>query len=171
MVETHPHVSKSPAFRAILLAGLACGILDILSVVVFYGLRGANPIRILQSPAAGLLGRGAFDGGLATAALGQLCHFTISFAAAGVFYLASRRIAFLTRHALPSGVAYGGAVWLFMQLVVLPLTPAAPSSFPPQNFLPILAAHLLFVGPPIALVVARLAPLAPATYRPLSDPA
>lgn len=171
MFATRPNVSKSPALRTILLAGLACGVLDILSIVTFYGLRGASPVRILQSPAAGLLGRRAFDGGLATVLLGQLCHFTISLGAAAAFYLASRRIALLTRYALPSGVAYGGAVWLFMQLVVLPLTPAAPTSFPPQNFLPVLAAHLLFVGPPIALIVARLAPLRPDAGRPLSDPA
>ncbi|MCU1262873.1 MAG: hypothetical protein JWO80_5758, partial [Bryobacterales bacterium] len=54
----------------ILWGGLIAGILDITDALVFFGLRGAKPIRILQSIAAGLLGPKAFKGGVGTAALG-----------------------------------------------------------------------------------------------------
>jgi len=37
--------------------GLACGVLDITSALVGYGLRGVPPMRIFQSVAAGALGR------------------------------------------------------------------------------------------------------------------
>lgn len=52
-----------PWGRALLVGTLAVGVLDILDAIVFFALRGAQPIRILQSIAAGLLGRAAFAGG------------------------------------------------------------------------------------------------------------
>ncbi|HYC72096.1 MAG TPA: hypothetical protein VEB66_12860 [Opitutaceae bacterium] len=148
--------STGPA-RAILWAGLLCGLLDIGFVIAYYGTTaGAPPTRILQSVAAGLLGRqAATAGGVPTAALGLFLHFVISFGAAAVFYLASRRVRFLTRHALAAGVLYGAAVWLFMQLVVLPLSAVPPARFPPPAPWPVIIAHLTCVGPPIALAVRR----------------
>jgi uncharacterized membrane protein YagU involved in acid resistance len=146
--------------RAILWAGALCGILDIGFVIAYYGLTaGAAPPRILQSVAAGLLGRtAAVGGGWPTALLGLFLHFVISFGAAAVFYLASRRLRLLTRHALVAGVLYGAAVWLFMQLVVLPLSAVPPPTFPPAAPWPVIVAHLTCVGPPIALAVRRWGP-------------
>lgn len=41
--------SNAPgAARAIVTGGIAAGILDILFAFIFYGLRGASPVRILQ---------------------------------------------------------------------------------------------------------------------------
>jgi hypothetical protein len=54
--------------RAIAYGALAVGVLDILDALVFFGLRGVAPIVILQSIASGVLGRTAYEGGLATAA-------------------------------------------------------------------------------------------------------
>ena len=73
-LENHPN-----AVRAVLWAGLACGVLDITAALVVYGFFGAKPVRLLQGIASGLLGPKAFDGGLATALLGLLCHFVIAF--------------------------------------------------------------------------------------------
>jgi len=145
------------AVRAIFWAGLLCGVLDIGFVIIYY--HEAGPQRILQSVASGLLGRTAStSGGWPTALLGLFLHFVISYGAAGVYYTASRYLVFLTRQALLSGVLYGAAVWLFMQLVVLPLSAVPPKSFPPPAWLPVFLAHLTCVGPPIALTVARFAP-------------
>ena len=69
-----------PAGRALLYGTLAVGVLDLLDAFVFFGLRsGVQPIRILQSIAAGLLGRASFTGGWPTAALGLVLHFFIAF--------------------------------------------------------------------------------------------
>src|SRR2546425_922213 len=85
---------------AVLWAGLACGVLDITAALVVYGYLGAKPMRLLQGIASGLLGPKAFDGGLATALLGLLCHFVIAFGAATVYFVASRA----TRPLLPHAV-------------------------------------------------------------------
>ena len=43
--------------RASLAAGFVAGTLDIVAACLYYGARGASPMRILQAIASGLLGR------------------------------------------------------------------------------------------------------------------
>ena len=124
---------------------------------MFWGLRGASPVRILQSVASGLLGRDAFAGGAATAILGTLLHFFIATTAAAVYYAASRRLPLLTRRPVASGAAYGVAVYLFMQHVVLPLSAVTKRPFDPAVAAPMVLIHIACVGLPIALTVARAA--------------
>ena len=140
---------------AILVGGSLAGILDLTDALVFYGLRGVRPIRILQSIARGLLGAKAFEGGWGTAALGVGLHFVIALGAAAVYYAASRRLKFMRRRAVMSGLLYGVAVFLFMNGVVLPLSAAGKPAFSTITFLNGIAAHLFFVGLPISLAVRR----------------
>jgi hypothetical protein len=141
-------------FLAIFWGGLFCGILDITSAIVAWNIqRGVKPIRILQSVAAGALGRAAFDGGLRTALLGLAFHFLIAFAAAAVFYLASRYVSFLTQHPVISGFIYGELVYLFMNFVVIPLSATRRGPFTWATIVTGPGGHLFFVGLPIALAV------------------
>src|SRR5262249_5941661 len=94
---TTPAVRRSNAFPAIFWGGLACGTLDITQAVIAWGVTGVRPVRILQSVASGVLGRQSFQGGAKTAVLGLGLHFLIAFTAAAVFYIASRKIKFLTQ--------------------------------------------------------------------------
>jgi hypothetical protein len=66
--------------RALLVGALTVGVLDGLDALVFFGLRGLSPARLFQGIASGLLGRSAFEGGMATALLGVLLHLFIAFA-------------------------------------------------------------------------------------------
>lgn len=145
---------KSSAARTIAIAGLVAGVLDIGYVLVFYGLRGASGVKLLQGIAAAVLGRdAAAKGGLATAALGLAMHFAIALGCAAIFYALSRKRRFLIAQPWVFGSLYGVAVWLVMQLVVLPLTATPPKAFPPSQGWPVFIAHLLCVGLPIALIV------------------
>ena len=139
----------------ILLGGLIAGILDITDALVFFGLRGAKPIRILQSIAAGLLGPKAFKGGTATAALGLALHFLIALSAAAVYCAASRRLPFLRRRPLLWGLLYGALVYLFMNFVVLPLAGVPPGLTSTAVVVNGVAAVMLLVGVPIALIERR----------------
>src|SRR5213594_3096116 len=94
-------VAKNPrALPTILWAGLVSGTLDITAALIVYARFGAFSVRLLQGIASGLLGKDAFQGGLATAFLGLLCHFFIATSAAAVYYVASRRMAILVQHAV-----------------------------------------------------------------------
>jgi len=143
------------AVRAVLWAGFACGVLDITAAFVVYGFFGAKPVPLLQGIASGLLGPKAFDGGLATALLGLLCHFVIAFGAATVYFVASRAIRVLVDQAVVSGALYGVAVYFFMNRIVLPLSAAAKRPFSMKFMIIGVVIHIFCVGLPISLSVRR----------------
>jgi len=149
-------LEKNPdAMLSVLWAGLACGVLDITAALVVYGFFGAKPVRLLQGIASGLLGPKAFDGGLATALLGLLCHFVIAFGAAAVYFVASRTIPFLIQNAVVSGALYGIAVYFFMNRIVVPLSAAAKRPFSFKMMIIGVVIHIFCVGLPISLSVRR----------------
>jgi hypothetical protein len=139
--------------RAILSGTLVVGTLDALDAIAFFGLRsGVPPIRIFQSIASGVLGRASFNGGVRSAALGVFLHYVIAFGIVLVFFVASRRITFLTRHAVVSGILYGIAAYFVMNQVVIPLSAigaAAPAPWP--VFVNGILIHAFGVGLPAAL--------------------
>jgi hypothetical protein len=149
-------LEKSPAYRPILWGGLLAGTLDILAAFINSGLRGGTPLRVLQSIASGWLGADAYKLGLSAAALGLVSHFFIATVAAAVYYAASRKLNWLVRQAIPCGLAYGVAVYLFMQFVVLPLS-AVPFKFSHSlsGVITGLLIHMLCVGLPISGAVRR----------------
>ena len=109
---------------------------------------------MLQGITSGLLGRSSFDGGFATAGLGLGIHFFIALVAVLAFYIASRKISFLTRQPIPSGLLYGIVVYTFMYWVVIPLVfPMAHPSY--SRDVPAVIIHMVLIGLPIALIVSR----------------
>jgi uncharacterized membrane protein YagU involved in acid resistance len=141
--------------QAILWGGLIAGTLDAVDGVIAFGTQGLNPIQVLQYIASGALGQAAFRGGLATAALGAVFHFSIAWVVAAIFVLVSRLLQVLKTHAVPAGLLYGAAVYFFMNYVVLPLSAVAPGTFHLGLFLNGVIGHALFVGLPIALFARR----------------
>jgi len=147
-------MKDSGAFRAILTAGLIVGVLDISSALIIWWQRDVGWRRGLQGLTAGLLGAKSYDGGLVTAGVGLALHFFVAFVVVSVFYLASRKIEFLTLHPVVSGLLYGIAVYIVMYWFVL------PSAFPTfrhrlWNELLALAIHISLIGLPCALIVRR----------------
>ncbi|MFL6245921.1 MAG: hypothetical protein ACJ74H_07855 [Thermoanaerobaculia bacterium] len=139
--------------KRILLATLVVGALDITEVIVFYGLKGIAPTRILQSVATGLLGRSAFEGGIPTALLGLALHYFIAFVVVCVYFFASHKIAVLGEYPVVMGAVYGLLVYVVMNFVVLPLSAAGPPRFTVPAVLNQLFAHVFCIGIPTALIV------------------
>ena len=135
----------------ILFATLVVGALDILEVIVFYGLKGVAPTRILQSVAKGLLGTAAFEGGISTALLGLALHYFIAFVVVLIYFIASSRIAALRDYPIVFGALYGIGVYLVMNFIVVPLSAAGPPRFTFVGVANGLFAHLFCVGIPTAL--------------------
>src|SRR6266566_6886120 len=150
-------IPRSNAVPAILRAGLLAGLLDITAAIVVYA-HVTRTVPMLQGIASGILGHDAFSGGLLTAGLGLLCHFSIATSAAAVYYVASRRLPFLLEHAVVSGAAYGVAVYFFMQVIVIPLSAIGARPLALHDVLVGVAIHIPCVGLPIALALRRYAP-------------
>ena len=145
-------MKKFEALRAITTAGVIVGVLDISSAFVIWWQRGVGLQRGLQGIAAGLLGPQSYEGGMATAGLGLAFHFFVAFVVVSIFCLASRKIPFLTKQPLISGVFYGIGVYIVMYWLVL------PTAFPMfrhrlSNELLAVAIHICLIGLPTALIV------------------
>jgi hypothetical protein len=141
--------------------GLLVGVLDLSAAMLFGVFTGATPVRVAQSIASGLLGRAAYGGGWATAAIGVVLHFGIALCVASAYVVASRRLPGLRARPVVAGAIYGLGVFLFMYRVVLPLAglQAWPARW--QGFARAIGAHLMAVGWPIAFWTARQDRVAP----------
>ncbi len=140
--------------RAIAITGLIVGTMDITSAIVITLARGGTIMQLMQFIASGLLGKQAFQGGLPIAALGLALHFAIAFGLVMVFYFASRNLAFLRQHPVPSGIIYGLVVFAVMNLIVLPLSAAAPRHSRSGDVIQ-LAVHMFVIGLPTSLLLPR----------------
>ena len=148
---------RARAWEAIFVGGLVAGVLDITDAIVVTLLLGGKPLRMLQGIASGLLGPRAFEGGIATSALGLGLHFFIALSAATVFVAATRFWPALLRRPLWSGIAFGLCVWAFMRFVVIPLSLVRMGHPGPLLVLNQLFIHAFGVGVPIAWFAARSA--------------
>jgi len=149
------------AFETILYGGLVVGIFDLVFAFTFYGLiLGVPPLRIFQSVAAGVLGRpAAIEGGVRSFLLGILLHFVVASCIATVYYLASRVLPVLIRHAVVSGLIYGMIAYLGMKYIVVPLSAIGQRGRLPRLpiFLTEIIGHAFLVGLPLALLARRSA--------------
>ncbi len=143
-------VQGPTAVLAIFVGGPIAGALDLTSAFILYG------PGVPRGIAAGLLGRTAFQGGVGTYVLGILLHFLIACSAAAIYYAASRKLEFMIEHAVVCGLFYGIAVFLVMNLIVLPLS-ALHAKGPYQLVALVrgLLIHMILIGLPIALSVRR----------------
>ena len=145
---------KVRAAPAILNAGAVAGFMDITAASIQAWLAGRTPMRMLQGIAFGWFGRSSLQMGWTSAVVGFLTHFFIATTWAAIYWLASRRLKVLVRHAWWSGTVYAVLVYAVMYQVVMPLS-AIHRRIPqtPQQVLVSLMIHVGCVGLPIALIV------------------
>ncbi|HEX5055447.1 MAG TPA: hypothetical protein VFX02_03015 [Gammaproteobacteria bacterium] len=126
--------------------------LDISYAMIMTTMAGYGALAAMQGVASGLLGGAAFEGGIATAALGLFLHCTILIVAAAIYYAASRRLSVLHRRAVICGLL----IFLFMNCIVLPLS-AVPFriSVSLMSMVKGFVSHGVLVGLPIALMIRR----------------
>lgn len=140
----------SRAVPAIFVGGLIAGALDLTAAFISYGW------GVPRAIAGGLLGRSALQGGAGTYVLGVLLHFFVACSAAAIYYAASRVLEFMTEHPVVCGMFYGIAVFLVMNLVVLPLSALhAKGPYQLRGLIQGLLVHMIIIGLPIALSVKR----------------
>ncbi len=148
---------RSSAFWTILWIGLLAGTLDITDNLIFNQLRGVTPKMVFQYIASGLIGMKSFRGGLASVALGVVLHYLIALTWTAVFYAASRKLAILTRRPVICGLLYGGFVYVFMNLIVLPLSgvPHVPRAITTASRINGVLAVVFCIGLTISLLVRK----------------
>ena len=152
------------AGQAILTAWLLCGVLDISAACLQAWMEaGRPPAAVLKGVASALWGRGALDAGTGMAAIGLAMHFTVALTATLVFYVLSRRIAWLRTAPLwIVGPLYGTVVFCAMNYGTLPLLSwvrgfylHTPPRWPGSMGVRQLIIHWLCVGTPIVWGIRR----------------
>jgi hypothetical protein len=144
-------VRKTSLLKPILIGGTIAGILDITSAFITGGK------NVPRGIAGGLLGDYVkYHNGPAIWSLGLAIHFFIAFSAAAVYCLASRMLPFLKEHFVVCGMFYGIAVFLVMNLIVLPLCAFHfKGPYTLRGLIIGLVAHMLLIGLPIGFSLNR----------------
>ncbi len=147
--------------RAALGSGLVIGVLDAIAATLHaLAFVHVGPDRVFRFVAAGAFGqRVAFTSGGYMIAVGLAFHFLFAIAWTSLFFVLARALR-LRLSPAPTAVALGGfyglAVWLGMNLVVIPL-----SALPPRPLqlttgaLVMILIHVLVIGIPIGLLARR----------------
>ncbi len=143
--------------KAILLATLIAGTLDIIAAITVNGLMSGNfqPMRILQGIASGAIGRSAFEGGIGMAIVGLLFHYCFALMFATVYFLLFPYLPFLQRYPILWGMLYGVVAWAIMNGVVIPLSKLRPAPFNWERAMINIVILMFMIGLPIALMARK----------------
>lgn len=151
-------MKKKNSITTILAAGLTAAALDIIGAIVVYALvlDVTTAQKVLQSVAAGALGKAAFSGGWATAMAGLAFHTLIALIFAAFFYLIYPYSKKIFANKWVSGFVYGCCVWAVMNLIVLRIISGKPFVFNLTFFLYGIGLIIFMVGIPISLITERM---------------
>jgi uncharacterized membrane protein YagU involved in acid resistance len=146
---------RNSILRSIAIGGMMVGLFHLIiqDWFVFSILDHTPFILVMQYVASGALGNAAFAGGLATALLGLVIHFLISFVVAVVFILSADRISLLRRNGIFGSILYGVGVFVVLYGIVLPLSAAPPLPLQTMKLIELIIEHALLVGLPLGLLV------------------
>ena len=115
-------MSSFRLIKAILITGLIAGTLDIVAACVNVSISsGTAAVVVLQYIASVFLGKESYAMGFASALLGLIVHYAISYGWTSVFFLLYPKLKFLSGNKVVVGLLYGVFVWLVMNLVILKL--------------------------------------------------
>jgi hypothetical protein len=136
---------KSNLAFPILVGGGIAGLLDMTSAYISFGRN--MPIGI----AGGIVGAAGRHLSAGQYILGLSIHYLIAFSAATAYCVASKRLHFLRDHFIVCGIFFGIGFFLFMQLVVLPLSAYhAMGPYQYRGLVQGLLAHIFLIGLPIS---------------------
>jgi uncharacterized membrane protein YagU involved in acid resistance len=139
---------------AIILTGLMAGTLDAAAALLFFLARGNKPPGTLfRYITSAVYGPKAFSGGREMIAIGVMFHFIIAFCWVGLYFAAYPAIAGLKTGVLVDSIIYGLLVWAVMNLIVLPISKAAPRPSSVSSILINLLILIMTIGLPCAYAV------------------
>lgn len=137
----------------IAIGSISAGTIDLAYAIAATEHAGIPAIVIPQSIASGLLGIRAFHQGAASAVLGVVLHFSILFVAAVIYFLASRKLKVMADRPMLAGPLYGLAIYLFMHMIVLPLSLAPSFKTTSISIVCDILVHVVLIGPIVAYTI------------------
>jgi hypothetical protein len=156
-MEPHPVSYKKSStqsrWKAILFLGVLVGTLDILGATIVYQ---AHPAQIFKAVASGAFGVGtAFSGGATMVVWGIIFHYIIAFAWTVAFFFIYPLLPILWKNRFVTGTLYGVVIWVFMNIIVLPLSAITPGPFNVTAAAIGALILILAIGIPLAILIHR----------------
>ena len=141
--------------RPILVGGALAGTFDLIAAFITFGPGVPRAIAGRTPRQSGISG---WSGDAGTWVHGFILHYIIAFSATAIYCHSSRKLEFLKTHWLVWGLFYGIAVFLVMNLIVLPLYALhAMGPYQYRRLVQGLLVHMLIIGLPISFSLNRLA--------------
>ncbi|MBN9296036.1 MAG: hypothetical protein J0I41_03445 [Filimonas sp.] len=140
--------------KHILTTTLIAGTLDLVSVWLIYGpiKQKTDMGKILKGIAGGAFGKSAYGGGSDMIVYGLFFHYLIACCFTLAYFLLYPKIAFLRRHVVLSGLLYGIVAWVWMNIVILPMTNVPRGPFKIEGVVIGMLLLMFFIGLPISLL-------------------
>jgi uncharacterized membrane protein YagU involved in acid resistance len=107
--------------KAILLAWLVAGTLDMLGAILVYTvlLQKTTAEKIVRGIASGIFKNHAMTGGTEMLLYGVLFHYFIAFCFTVFYFLIFPYVPFFRKQKIIGGLLYGAFIWIVMNLIVL----------------------------------------------------
>jgi uncharacterized membrane protein YagU involved in acid resistance len=141
--------------RAVIVAGLIAGSLDITAALVKYIIdTHKEPTRVLQYIASAVFGPSAYQT-KGMVILGLLFHYIVAFSFTLVFFLLYPKFKAASRNRLITGIFYGLLVWVIMNLLVVPQTSVKRGPFKINQVLIQMGILILAIGIPLSYLAYR----------------
>ncbi|MEP6796275.1 MAG: DUF1440 domain-containing protein [Saprospiraceae bacterium] len=141
------------AFRAVIIMGLIAGTLDIsAAIIILAKMRAAFVLRYVAS---GVFGKEAYTAGPHMIAFGLFFHYLIAMTIATIYFLMFPHLSFLKTNRILNAVLIGLCAWLFMSLVVVPLSQIGPLKMTPEGAIKNIVILIVCIGLPVSLLTSK----------------
>jgi uncharacterized membrane protein YagU involved in acid resistance len=145
--------SQGSAISTVLKMGLLAGTLDITAAIVI--LARMRAAFVLQYVASGAFGKDAYTAGPHMIAFGLFFHYLIAMTIAMIYFLVFPRLSFLKTNRILNAVLIGLCAWLFMSLVVVPLSQIGPLKMTPEGAIKNIVILMVCIGTPISFLTSK----------------
>lgn len=144
-------------FKAIFGATIFTGSLDIVLAILWYAVlqKKTTALKILQSISSGLFGMPAYRGGMPMALIGLFLHYFITLLFVMFYFSIYPMVRPLKIYPLFSGILYGLAIWMLMNLIILPFTFRSLGTIELSSAVTGVSILILGIGIPLSFITNR----------------
>ncbi|HZV69141.1 MAG TPA: hypothetical protein VFG10_06335 [Saprospiraceae bacterium] len=144
---------KSSGFTTILLTGLLAGTLDITAAIVILAKMRAG--MVFKYIASGAFGKEAYTAGPQMILFGAFFHYLIAMTITVIYFLVYPRLSFLKTNKILSAAWIGIWAWIFMNIVVVPISQIGPIKLTPESVIKNLVILMVCIGLPVSILISQ----------------
>jgi hypothetical protein len=148
-------VAFKKMWAVILLTGFLVGTLDMLfALIMAYTKNGVTPDKVLRYISSGAFGKHAYSGGGEMILAGLFFHYLIANSFTILFFSLYEKLNFRSVNKTVLGILFGIAVWMVMNLLVIPLSKIPSRPLELKGMLQSAGILIIAIGLPLSFIAA-----------------